>query len=363
MTTRSTARAAALSAASITPVLLDSEGHQAEAGCPPPALAAALATATHVLATAPPPDPFLRWLLAGVTTGTSAGASGPPLPAAPSLVWAGVTSSTSVYGDRCGGRVDERTPVSMAGLSPTAARRLAGEAAWAAAAAAAGVPLAIFRLGGVYGPGRSALVSAVRADAAAAAAAAAAEQAGPPGHAGDGRGGRGGGEDVAGRGQEEDQADLLLVNRVHVGDAAALILAAAVEAGVSPRSVTAGAGVPSLPSPPVVVYNAVDAVPASRAAVFAAARSHLARPGVAATVSAAAGRAARRPRGEAVDTATAAVGGRRARERMSKAVDGEWSYTSLGVARVYRGYQEGLAALAGGEPWPFGGVWTAAALS
>lgn len=42
--------------------------------------------------------------------------------------------------------------------------------------------------------------------------------------------------------------------------------------------------------------------------------------------------------------------------------DGGWSYASLGVARVYDGYQEGLAALAGGEAWPYGGVWTAAAL-
>lgn len=64
----------------------------------------------------------------------------------------------------------------------------------------------------------------------------------------------------------------------------------------------------------------------------------------------------------ATAAAPAVVGGRRARERASKAVDGEWSYASLGVARVYDGYQEGLAALAGGEAWPYGGVWTAAAL-
>lgn len=66
-----------------------------------------------------------------------------------------------------------------------------------------------------------------------------------------------------------------------------------------------------------------------------------------------------RPRGGAT---AAPIGGRRARERASKAVDGEWSYASLRVARVYGGYDDGLAALAGGEEWPFGGAWTAAAL-
>ena len=37
--------------------------------------------------------------------------------------------------------------------------RLAAEKAWAALAAERGVPLAIFRLAGIYGPGRNALVN------------------------------------------------------------------------------------------------------------------------------------------------------------------------------------------------------------
>jgi nucleoside-diphosphate-sugar epimerase len=72
---------------------------------------------------------------------------------AANLAWLGYLSATGVYGDRGGGWVDEDTPP-----SPGAARsrrRLAAEAAWIDHAA--GRPLDIFRLAGIYGPGRSAL--------------------------------------------------------------------------------------------------------------------------------------------------------------------------------------------------------------
>lgn len=72
---------------------------------------------------------------------------------APRLSWAGYLSTTGVYGDRHGEWVDEASP-----LQPTTARgarRLAAETAWREL----GLPLHIFRLAGIYGPGRNQLVS------------------------------------------------------------------------------------------------------------------------------------------------------------------------------------------------------------
>ncbi|WP_430449905.1 SDR family oxidoreductase [Rhodophyticola sp.] len=66
--------------------------------------------------------------------------------------WIGYLSTTGVYGDHQGGWVDETTP-----LTPTTERgraRVAAEATWQALAEQAGAPLHIFRLAGIYGPGR-----------------------------------------------------------------------------------------------------------------------------------------------------------------------------------------------------------------
>lgn len=66
--------------------------------------------------------------------------------------WVGYLSTTGVYGDHDGGWVDETTP-----LTPGTARgrqRVLAEAQWQALAADHGWPLHIFRLAGIYGPGR-----------------------------------------------------------------------------------------------------------------------------------------------------------------------------------------------------------------
>ncbi|MCV6598217.1 MAG: SDR family oxidoreductase [Mangrovicoccus sp.] len=71
---------------------------------------------------------------------------------APALEWAGYLSTTGVYGDHQGDWVDETTP-----LSPATARgqaRVAAEAAWQDLAAKTGMALHVFRLAGIYGPGR-----------------------------------------------------------------------------------------------------------------------------------------------------------------------------------------------------------------
>lgn len=72
--------------------------------------------------------------------------------AAPHLKWVGYLSTTGVYGDHHGGWVDETTP-----LTPGTKRgriRVLAERQWQALADHAGLPVHIFRLAGIYGPGR-----------------------------------------------------------------------------------------------------------------------------------------------------------------------------------------------------------------
>lgn len=106
------------------------------------ALRDALASATHLLISAAPDgegDPVLSAL-------------GPdPARLLPRLQWSGYLSTTGVYGDHDGAWVDEKSPA-----RPSQARsvqRLAAEEAWRNALA----DIRIFRLAGIYGPGRSVL--------------------------------------------------------------------------------------------------------------------------------------------------------------------------------------------------------------
>ncbi len=105
--------------------------------------AAALADATHLVATAAPGadgDPVLARHAALVA-------------AAPLLRWIGYLSTTGVYGDRGGAWVDEASE--PAPSSERSRRRVAAERAWGAARPKAAVDA--FRLAGIYGPGRSVL--------------------------------------------------------------------------------------------------------------------------------------------------------------------------------------------------------------
>ena len=74
-----------------------------------------------------------------------------------SLQWLGYLGTTGVYGDACGGWVDEDTPLDPSGARGKA--RLAVENAWLALWRERGVPVHLFRLAGIYGPGRNALES------------------------------------------------------------------------------------------------------------------------------------------------------------------------------------------------------------
>ncbi len=103
----------------------------------------ALSQATHLLISAGPDaegDPVLRHLRAEIAA------------YAPQLRWVGYLSTTGVYGDHGGGWVDEDTP-----LAPSTRRgqlRVDAESAWQQLAEETGLPLHIFRLAGIYGPGR-----------------------------------------------------------------------------------------------------------------------------------------------------------------------------------------------------------------
>lgn len=97
-----------------------------------------LAQASHVL-TSVAPTPDGDPVLADI---------GEDLRQAEHLEWVGYLSTTGVYGDHAGGWVDEDTA-----LSPSTKRgkmRVKAEAGWKAL----GLPLHIFRLAGIYGPGR-----------------------------------------------------------------------------------------------------------------------------------------------------------------------------------------------------------------
>jgi len=110
---------------------------------------AALAGATHILSSVPPDkngDSVLN-------------RHGDAIASLPGLRWAGYLSTTGVYGDRDGGWVDEDSPLRPTG--PRGQARVAAEAAWRAL----GPPLHLFRLAGIYGPGRNALETVRRGQA------------------------------------------------------------------------------------------------------------------------------------------------------------------------------------------------------
>ena len=103
---------------------------------------AVLATATHILVTAPPGadgDPVLARYRQAIAE-------------APALRWIGYLSSTVVYGNRNGGWVDEDTPPAPG--QDRGVRRLVAEDAWQDFADRKAV--VVFRVAGIYGPNRSA---------------------------------------------------------------------------------------------------------------------------------------------------------------------------------------------------------------
>ena len=99
-------------------------------------LAWVLEAATHILCSAAPDakgDPFLQAV---------------PEIASSKAGWVGYLSTTGVYGDHDGGWVDEATALTP--QSDRGRQRVLAEGQWLAT----GLPVHIFRLAGIYGPGR-----------------------------------------------------------------------------------------------------------------------------------------------------------------------------------------------------------------
>ncbi|MEM1104250.1 MAG: SDR family oxidoreductase [Pseudomonadota bacterium] len=142
-TVRSRGKAEALRQDGLQTIVYDVSALDAEAEAH---VADALNDATHILISVPPTesgDPVLHAWGARLAA------------AAPRLRWIGYLSTTGVYGDHQGAWVDEDTPA-----TPTSARgrrRVEAEAAWASAAQRIGARLRVFRLAGLYGPGRNPL--------------------------------------------------------------------------------------------------------------------------------------------------------------------------------------------------------------
>lgn len=110
------------------------------------ALAAALPRADRILITAPPGETGCPGLNALVPALARAGAFPD---------WIGYLSTTGVYGDREGRWAFETSPLNA--RSPEAARRVAAERDWLEVGRGMGLTVQVFRLPGIYGPGRSAL--------------------------------------------------------------------------------------------------------------------------------------------------------------------------------------------------------------
>jgi nucleoside-diphosphate-sugar epimerase len=71
------------------------------------------------------------------------------------LHWVGYLSSTAVYGDQGGAWTYETSALN--GTSTTGLNRISAERGWSALCERTKSPLVVFRLSGIYGPGRSAL--------------------------------------------------------------------------------------------------------------------------------------------------------------------------------------------------------------
>ena len=140
-TTRSPDNFGLLEAAGIEPLMF-------EGGRLSDAVRASLRGATHLIISTAPGEAGDPVLAAGGDA---------LLLATPALKWVGYLSTVGVYGDHQGAWVDEASET-----RPTSRRsqlRVTAEQAWTAFGRERGVPVALLRLSGIYGPGRNAFVN------------------------------------------------------------------------------------------------------------------------------------------------------------------------------------------------------------
>ena len=139
-TTRDAAKAGRIRNAGAEPLVFNGETLS-------PELLLQLETTTHLIISIAPDetgDPVLNAIAAAEAR-------------LPALRWIGYLSTVGVYGDHGGAWVDERTEPRP--VSKRSRQRLEAETAWREFAAARGLPLAILRLSGIYGPGRNAFIN------------------------------------------------------------------------------------------------------------------------------------------------------------------------------------------------------------
>ena len=219
-TTREAEKQAGIAAQGVMPIRFDGTA-------PQPAVSEALSNIEHVLVALPPDetgDPVLRH------HGADLAASKPR-----SIVY---LSTVGVYGDHCGAWVDEESLCKP--VSERSRLRLETEAGWQRFAAETSVPVAIIRLGGIYGPGRGPFAKIRRGTA----------------------------QRIVRPGQ--------VFNRIHVDDIAAIVVAAFDERadgifnGVDdepapPEDVlTFAAGLLGVPPPPEVSFEQANLTPMAR---------------------------------------------------------------------------------------------------
>jgi len=131
-TTRTAQKGERLKAMGVMPLIFE--------GTLSKALVQALAQSDIILSSVPPNDqgdPFLNNLPSSIAS------------LAPKASWAGYLSATSVYGDRQGRWAYEDELLRP--LTRRGKNRMAAEIAWLET----GLPIHVFRLAGIYGPGRS----------------------------------------------------------------------------------------------------------------------------------------------------------------------------------------------------------------
>ncbi|MEE1611481.1 SDR family oxidoreductase [Microvirga sp. CF3016] len=142
-TVRSPEKARAMAAEGIQAYRFDGSGYDS-------GILERIARADALLVSVPPAsetDPVLEHFAEAIAS------------SAPRLRWIGYLSTVGVYGDAGGAWVDETTPPNPATLRSR--QRIGAERQWLALGESAPFTVQIFRLAGIYGPGRNALVKIV----------------------------------------------------------------------------------------------------------------------------------------------------------------------------------------------------------
>jgi nucleoside-diphosphate-sugar epimerase len=140
-TTRSPEKFDALRRVGIEPILFDGQEFSSD-------LLKSLRQATHLIVSISPEeggDPVVELVRGDLAK------------LVPSLRWIAYLSTVGVYGNYDGGWVDETSECRP--VSHRSVLRVAAEKEWLAQGLAIGVPVAVLRLSGIYGPGRNAFVN------------------------------------------------------------------------------------------------------------------------------------------------------------------------------------------------------------